>query len=807
VDNPSLAEVRVNQVESSSQRRTARLILLGFALAAPFVTAGMLLSLARMRNDVTGWLPKTYAETQQFIHFIQHFDPEAFVLVSWEGCTLDDPRVPRLAEALVGSPSLESGASKSPYFSKVITGPSLLETLVSPPINLSYEKALSRLSGSLIGPDLHSTCVVFSMTPGGVANMRDALSELKTVASRACGLTPDDLKLGGPPVDNVALDVAGEQSMLRVLGLTTICGLLVSWWCLCHPLLIAVVLSTGLYTVAASLTVFYLTGGVMDAIVLTMPPLVYVAAVSGAIHLANYYRELVPEVGVQRAPWQAVRAAALPLFLATITTGVGLLSLAISELIPIRTLGVYSAVGVFVGLGCILLLVPATLQLWPVLPPGEPLSPANRPIPKKRTRRGFDWSVLTRTAIAYPGVVSVATLALMGLAAWGFTRVETSVQIMRLFSPEAKILRDYAWLEQRLGPLAPVEIVVRFEPDCPLDMRQRVELVDRIQTNVNNLEHVGNSLSAATFAPDLESIDRRARRVGGRLLGGRYLRNTINKELLERHYPDFVRSGFLREVDGAQLWRITARVAALADVDYYKFSQQLDHVLRPLLVTPGREATPGVSLTYTGVLPIVYRAENSLLGGMIIGYTTDVLMLAVTMVVVVRSLSAGVLLLLPSVLPALLVFGAMGFAGIVVDMGTVMPPAVALGVTVDDIMHYLLRVRDSIRAGHGRREAILEGYRHCGRAMYQSWAILASGTLAFSFSPFAPTRRFGYVMVALLTVGLIGNLVFLPALLASPLGALWERTVRRKALAAGLAGQPRESAATPLETASAGGAS
>jgi hypothetical protein len=786
-----IASNYVNQfADAALARRRARIVLVLCVLAAPLAAAGMVLSLGRMQNDVTQWLPADYPETQGFLRFLSHFDPEAFVLVSWPGCTLDDPRVADLAERLVGSPSLEAGRSRSRYYSKVVTGHSLVDTLTSPPINLAYDQALARLRGSLIGPDLRTTCAVFSMTPEGVANMRPALAELYEAAER-CGLSRDELKLGGPPVDNVALDVAGEQSMLRVLGLTTVCGLAVSWWCLRRPLLIATVLSVGLYTVAASLSVFYWTGGVMNAIVLTMPPLVYVTAVSGSIHLANYYRELVPQVGVVAAPWQAVRHAALPLLLATFTTAVGLLSLAASELVPIRTLGVYSAVGVFIGLAMMLLLVPAALQLWPVVPARpEPATTNMRP-----GRWHVDWSLLPRLAMAAPTVVLLAVLACIALSVWGFSRLQTSVQIMRLFSPEAKILHDYAWLEERLGPLVPVEIVLRFDADCPLDFRQRIRLVERIQGRVNDLEHIGSSLSAATFAPDTSTLSRPNHGIGRALLGSRRMGDTVEKVRLQRHRYDFIRTGFLRETPDAELWRITARVAALADVDYYRFAGQVSDALRPLL-SAGARPIPGVELSCTGVLPIVYRAQNSLLRGMILGYVTDVVMLAATMVVVVRSIAAGMLLLFPSVLPAMVVFGAMGMLGIVVDMGAVMPPSVALGVTVDDVMHFLLRVRDSLRAGRSRRQAILDAYEHCGRAMYQSWAILGLGILAFAFSPFAPTRRFGYVMVALLTVGLVGNLLFLPALLASPLGAIWERTLRRRQ-AMGLAPTTAEPAHSP----------
>jgi hypothetical protein len=64
--------------------------------------------------------------------------------------------------------------------------------------------------------------------------------------------------------------------------------------------------------------------------------------------------------------------------------------------------------------------------------------------------------------------------------------------------------------------------------------------------------------------------------------------------------------------------------------------------------------------------------------------------------------------------------------------------------------------------------------------MCQSWAILGLGLAVLLFSSFVPNRQFGAAMVALLTVGLIGNLMFLPALLAGPLGAVIARGVKKR---------------------------
>jgi hypothetical protein len=64
--------------------------------------------------------------------------------------------------------------------------------------------------------------------------------------------------------------------------------------------------------------------------------------------------------------------------------------------------------------------------------------------------------------------------------------------------------------------------------------------------------------------------------------------------------------------------------------------------------------------------------------------------------------------------------------------------------------------------------------------MYQSWGVIGLGLSAFALSSFVPTFRFGALMIALLTVGLAGNLIFLPALLSGPLGQWIAHAVRKR---------------------------
>jgi hypothetical protein len=97
-----------------------------------------------------------------------------------------------------------------------------------------------------------------------------------------------------------------------------------------------------------------------------------------------------------------------------------------------------------------------------------------------------------------------------------------------------------------------------------------------------------------------------------------------------------------------------------------------------------------------------------------------------------------------------------------------------------------------------RREAIMVSYQGCARAMYQSWGVIGLGMSVFALSPFTPTQRFGYMMVTLLTSALVGNLVVLPAVLASPLGGLFGRQFVELKGRSLRADPPRPRVAVPL---------
>ncbi len=897
-------------------------------------------------NKVEDWLPKTFVETRQLAWFRKYFACDQFIVISWDGCLLndpenpesvDDPRIERVAQLLVPESEEVAASQQLPkeldearrkYFKAVSTGRRLIDRMCAEPLCLASDVAIDRLQGTMVGGNRRQTCVTVTLT-------QDAIGKLKQVIGRGQhrifrpnvppgylirllemgGVPIDDLRLGGPPVDNVAIDEEGEKTLVRLAGLSGLLGLFLAWWALRSVKLTIIVFAGGVISAAASLGFVWLTGDTIDAILMSMPSLVYVLAISGAVHLINYYREAVRTGGLEGAAERAVVAAFKPAFLCSITTAVGLLSLVASELVPIRKFGLYSASGVMILLCVVYFYLPAALHVtkfgrrWV----GEAVEPdaSGHHGAHAYTMGERFWGAFGALIVRNHGLVGLGCIVFIGATAWGLFDTKSSIDLLKLFDGRARILKDYAWLEENLGKLVPLEIVVRFDPDVQsqdpvkhpngrdvyhesdslrLSFLERLETIVRMQDLINERfgvkgsNVIGNSLSAASFAPSLPPS-------GGDTIS--YVHRKAYDVRLSSSREEFSRAGFLKydEDDQSELWRISLRVAAFRDVDYGQFVRELREVAKPVLdahdarvrvlqqlagwldgrapagarivlwkfnsenADGSRKDDPSeaiasqlyallnqakckvfriqadprsttisqieklqstdavvalghfgdadlqtiraivphtidarsllkedsanakkaqVDAVYTGVVPIVYKAQRALLNSLIESTLWSFLTITPIMMLVSRSFGAGLVAMLPNALPVVVIFGAMGWLGIPIDIGSMMTASIALGVAVDDTIHFLAKYREEIDHYKDRNTAIIATYRHCAVPTLQAAMISGLGLSVFAFSTFTPTQRFGWLMLSILIAGVVSELIMLPALLASPIGKVFQ---------------------------------
>lgn len=732
-------------------------VLGAMLLAAPLLIVGSLRALATNCNDPRLWLPSGFEEADRYDWLQQHFGSDEITVVSWPGCRLSDQRIDRLAEAL-------AGGAEPRLFERVVTGPQVFRQLTSGRIGLPPLVARGRLRGSLVGPDGETTCLVLYLSKEGAKDRPAAVKHVYRTALETCGIARDQLRLGGPTVDAATIDVESQRMLLPLAGLSVVVAFFITWRQFRNLKLAMIVVFGGLYTGALALTILYVAGGHMNLVMTMLPPLVYVLTISTSIHMVNYYRDAFEESGPASASLKSLVLGWKPCALASGTTALGLVSLATSDIMPVKLFGIYSAIGIAVGLVVTLLYLPAALTVCP--PCLEPKRNDHERSSPRADNGVATW--VSAFICRRHGSFVTASLALMAVTGVGLLFLQSTVKLQYRFGRDSRIIADYRWLESHVGPLVPLEVVLDFPPETTTDVYDRLALVDHVQQGLAEIEEVGATVSAADFVPHLPT-GHSFREIAA----SSHLRRRLAENQRMFYDAHWVADG----AQGHQLWRITIRAAALGDVDFGRFTSELKDHVEPLLADH-----PHVQATYTGMIPLIYKAQRELLNDLVESFLLAFGVIALVMMFVLGGPSAGLLAMLPNVFPVVITFGLMGWFHVWIEIGTVMTASAALGIAVDDTFHYLCWFRRASRRGLDRPQAIQLAYERCGRAMFQTTFICACGLLVFSLSSFMPIVRFSRLMAALLAVALVGDLVFLPAILACPLGKVFVRRQDRPSL-------------------------
>jgi len=154
---------------------------------------------------------------------------------------------------------------------------------------------------------------------------------------------------------------------------------------------------------------------------------------------------------------------------------------------------------------------------------------------------------------------------------------------------------------------------------------------------------------------------------------------------------------------------------------------------------------------------------DALVQGQVESLATAAGIITVIMFFAMRSLSIGFLSLIPNVFPIALNFGIMGALGIPLNTSTALISAVALGIAVDDTIHFLTEYRLSRADGLAIPEAIHRSFREKGIGICASSVILVVGFGVLTLSSFVPTLTFGGLSSVIMITAWIGDMILLPA--------------------------------------------
>ncbi|MFT5303200.1 MAG: putative RND superfamily exporter protein [Mariniblastus sp.] len=719
----------------------------------PLVLLGSIKSLKVYANDISQWLPSGFEEKQTYDDFQMRFGADEMMVLTWDECTLDNPVVTEFQNALIAH---EIDGER--VFDRVISGKQMLAQIES--AGVTNRTARARIQGLLVGPDESTTCIIAYPQEKFFDIRRPIVDSTYKLANSQFGITYEQLRMGGPTVDGAAIEIESKKSLGTFLWMSVLMVFLLTWYRMRDlPLSILVILFSGLCA-ALSLTVLFWTGGRMNLTMVMLPTLTFILGVSGCVHMVNYYRKAATLGYGMRSADQAIKDGGYPVALSATTTAVGLLSLSMSHVTPIRLFGFYSACGIFASIMVILMVLPATLYLLrgrisKRFSTQGTMSRRERTSGVSRSSSLLlHWVYRSHWLVVIPALIGVTLLAM------GVFKLEASVKLQNRFASRTKIISDYEWMENNLGPLVPMEIVLHFDPENGLSRWQQMMMVKSIERAVKQTTKINATLSVATFEPYIPR---------GNRLADKFKRKTI-LEKWSNEFEQFEDAKLVSVVGDESFWRISLRVAALNDIDYGDFIETVATNVNEQMEHLGQH---GVTASLTGGIPLVYKAQHQILSDLTYSFVTAFLIITVIMIFVLRSFWAGLVAMIPNVFPPLVVFGGMGWLGYSIEIGSVMTASVALGIAVDDTLHFLTWYRRGTKDGLSRFSSIRFAFDHCAKAMIDTSMICGLGVMPFVFGVFMPTVKFALLLMIMLMTALLGDLILLPAILAGPAGRLF----------------------------------
>ena len=163
-------------------------------------------------------------------------------------------------------------------------------------------------------------------------------------------------------------------------------------------------------------------------------------------------------------------------------------------------------------------------------------------------------------------------------------------------------------------------------------------------------------------------------------------------------------------------------------------------------------------------------AHQVLLSDLGASFLAAFVLITPVMMLIVRSTICGLILMIPNTLPVAIVFGGMGWLGIRLDVASILTASVALGIAVDDTLHFMNWFTRCRQRGDPVEAAVLGAIDTCARPMLQTTIICTGAMLPFFLSQFLPTSKFALLMILTLSGAIVGDLLLLPAILHGPLG-------------------------------------
>ena len=478
------------------------------------------------------------------------------------------------------------------------------------------------------------------------------------------------------------------------------------------------------------------------------PTIVLMIVVANCVHiLVSLQQRLRAGDSRNDAIVECLRLNLHPVFLASLTTALGFLSMNFSEVPPYRHLGIFIAFGIGASFVLSVTFLPALLSLMPIRAGSD------------RRLGGHLLSAMADFALRYrkPLIFGWAAVAVAMVLA--IPRNELNDVLVHFFDESVEFRRDTDFMDERLSG----NTVLDYSLEAPTSggVTDPLFLTDvsnfaewfREQPSVRNVSVITDTFRQLNQSMHGDAED--AYRIPEtRELAAQYLL------LYELSLP--LGLDLNNQIDTT---RSATRMTVSAETLY---SRDLLDLNARAEAWHQENATHIAGINSTGPSALFAYIGQRNIQAMLIGTLVVLLAISAILLFALRSLRLGLVSVVPNVLPAVMGFGIWGLAVGQVGLSLSVVAAMTIGIVVDDTVHFLAKYRRARRDyGHDPENAVRYAFETAGRALFTTTLVLVAGFLIFAFSPFIPTAQVGVLVAMIIGFALIADLSLLPALLTT----------------------------------------
>jgi hypothetical protein len=555
----------------------------------------------------------------------------------------------------------------------------------------------------------------------------------------------------GIPLVSEALALYTQQDFFRLIPITLFIIaslLLVLFRCIhCRVLPLACVSLSVIWTFG-----FMAYMGIAVSMLTIIVP-VFLIAVGTAycLHICTeYLTQAQKEPTAEAASQVTFSHMAFPVTLAVLTTVFGIGALVVNPIGAIVEFAGFACFGIASLLIIVLTFLPAMLAALP-LPKSRPKEFAGR------LDRWVDGLLARIVSLNLnhqkPCMISICSVVTVCLAGLFFIRVETNP--VSFFKGSTPVSQNFHHIYQHMSGSFPVHVVMTAPTEDFFEEPSNVAELDRFQTFLHALEGVDKTIS---FADYLKLVNYAFNRFDPAYYT--LPEDAYEMRMLVNNFKVLLGNDLLKTFMSADM-----RQANILLLTHIASSRQFLKTKEMILKQVSLDYDRAISWQVTGLGMVTAASSHLLTVGQVKSLSISLLLIFGVMVALFLSAKVGLIAVIPNIFPIIVNFGIMGLFGIPLSVATSLIASIAIGLAVDDTIHYQVRYNREFKKDLDKDRAMRTTLMAVGRPIIFTSLTIGIGFSILLFSNFQPTAVFGLLMVITITCALVGDLILLPTLM------------------------------------------